>query len=274
MSGHTTEHDLGLAHDLATLNRRRALALLGGLAVAACTPSAPGSSAPGSPTAGSSTADPSTAGSSAPGLKPIPDETAGPFPADGSNGLNVLTESGIVRSDVRSSFGAASGTAQGVPLTITLTVRDTAKGGAPYAGAAVYLWQCDGNGDYSMYSEGVVDQNYLRGVQEADGSGEVTFTSVFPGAYPSRWPHVHFEVYPNLAEATRAGEPVATSQLAFPKDVCDVVYAGAGYEKSVANLARMSLDSDSVFRDGHDAQLAVVTGDVASGYRATLEVPV
>ena len=267
MSGHTTEHDLGLAHDLATLNRRRALALLGGLAVAACTPSAPGSSAPGS-----STADPSTEGSSAPGLKPIPDETAGPFPADGSNGLNVLTESGIVRSDVRSSFGAASGTAQGVPLTITLTVRDTAKGGAPYAGAAVYLWQCDGNGDYSMYSEGVVDQNYLRGVQEADGSGEVTFTSTFPAAYDGRWPHVHFEVYPSLAEATSAGEPVKTTQLAFPKDVCETVYATDGYGASVRNLASTSLESDMVFRDGHDTQLATVTGDVTSGYTATLVV--
>ncbi|MCS7477171.1 intradiol ring-cleavage dioxygenase [Umezawaea endophytica] len=262
MSGHTTEHDLGLAHDLATLNRRRALALLGGLAVAACTPSAPGSS-------GSS-----TPGSSGSGLKPIPDETAGPFPGDGSNGPNVLTESGIVRSDVRSSFGGATGTARGVPLTITLTVRDTAKGGAPYAGAAVYIWQCDGDGNYSMYSDGVADQNYLRGVQETDGSGKVTFTSVYPGAYPSRWPHVHFEVYPDLVEATKAGDPVATSQLAFPKDVCDVVYAAAGYERSAVNLAKVSLDSDLVFRDGHDAQLAVLTGDVASGYAATLEVPV
>jgi protocatechuate 3,4-dioxygenase beta subunit len=246
MSGHTTEHDRGLAFDLSTLTRRRALALLGGVALAAC----------------------------APGLEPIPDETAGPYPGDGSNGPNVLTESGIVRSDVRSSFGAASGTAPGVPLRITLTVRDTKADGAAYAGAAVYVWQCDRDGGYSMYSEGVTDQNYLRGVQQADAAGRVVFTTVYPGAYPARWPHVHFEVYPDLAEATRAGDPVATSQLALPKDACDVVYASPGYEASAATFARMSLESDSVFRDGHDAQLAVLTGDVTSGYAATLDVPV
>lgn len=35
----------------------------------------------------------------------VPDETAGPYPGDGSNGPNVLTESGIVRSDIRPGFG-------------------------------------------------------------------------------------------------------------------------------------------------------------------------
>ena len=35
----------------------------------------------------------------------IPEETAGPFPGDGSNGPNVLTESGVVRSDITASFG-------------------------------------------------------------------------------------------------------------------------------------------------------------------------
>ena len=38
----------------------------------------------------------------------IPEETAGPYPGDGSNGVNVLTQDGIVRSDIRSSFGSSS----------------------------------------------------------------------------------------------------------------------------------------------------------------------
>lgn len=45
----------------------------------------------------------------------IPEETAGPYPGDGTDGPNVLTESGVVRSDIRSSFGSLTGTAQGVP---------------------------------------------------------------------------------------------------------------------------------------------------------------
>ena len=102
---------------------------------------------------------------------PIPEETAGPFPGDGSNGVNVLTESGVVRSDIRASFGASTTVAEGVPLTIDLTIVDTADGCAPLAGAAVYLWHCDREGRYSMYSEGAADENYLRGVQETDADG-------------------------------------------------------------------------------------------------------
>ncbi len=101
----------------------------------------------------------------------IPDETAGPSPGDGSNGPDVLEQSGIVRSDLRSSFGDAGGTAEGVPMTLELTVADLAAGGVPFAGVAVYVWHCDREGRYSMYSDGVSDQNYLRGVQIADDGG-------------------------------------------------------------------------------------------------------
>jgi protocatechuate 3,4-dioxygenase beta subunit len=114
----------------------------------------------------------------------IPQETAGPYPGDGSNGPNALSESGIVRSDITSSFGDADGTAEGVPLTIKFTVQNVGDACAPAPGAAVYAWHCDSDGGYSMYSDGITDQNYLRGVQETDGSGTVTFTSIFPGCMP------------------------------------------------------------------------------------------
>src|SRR6185312_14870599 len=113
----------------------------------------------------------SSGSASAAGTTEIPEETAGPYPGDGSNGPDVLTQSGIVRSDIRSSFGTASRVAQGVPLTINLTIVDTAKGCGAYAGAAVYLWHCDRDGAYSLYSPGVTAENYLRGVQAADGTG-------------------------------------------------------------------------------------------------------
>jgi protocatechuate 3,4-dioxygenase beta subunit len=126
-----------------------------------------------------------------------------------------------------------------------------------------------------MYSEGVEDENFLRGVQIADGDGRVTFASIFPGCYPGRWPHVHFEVYPDEASIADSANVIATSQLAFPADVCNVVYAESGYEASVTNLAQLSLETDGVFRDdGGATQLAVVTGDAASGYHATLAVGV
>ena len=173
----------------------------------------------------------------------IPDETAGPFPGDGSNGPNVLTESGIVRDDIRSSFGAASGRAEGVPMTLELTLTDLAGGGKPFAGAAVYVWHCTREGEYSLYSPNVRNENFLRGVQVADSAGLVRFTSVFPGCYAGRWPHVHFEVYADRAGIADASSAIATSQVALPKAACDQVYAqqrirGVGGEPRPAQPGR------------------------------------
>jgi len=268
-------HDRGLAFDLSTLlSRRRALTLLAGAGLATlagCASDSPGSTAA---SATSGTASSTSTGSGSATCQEIPEETAGPYPGDGSNGPNVLNQSGIVRSDIRSSFGSASGTAEGIPLTINLTILDLANGCAPSAGAAVYLWHCNRDGLYSLYSQGVTDQNYLRGVQEADSNGRVTFKSIFPAAYSGRWPHIHFEVYPDLSAATSAGTVTATSQLALPEDACRLVYATDGYGQSVRNLAQTSLASDNVFGDGSDQQLAKVTGNVSTGFTAALSVPV
>ncbi|MFI5954037.1 intradiol ring-cleavage dioxygenase [Cryptosporangium sp. NPDC051539] len=252
--------DQGLDFDLGTLfSRRSALAVLGLGAVAA------GAAACGS--------DASPAGASE--LTEIPDETAGPYPGDGSNGPDVLEQSGIVRSDIRSSFGTSTGTAEGIPMTLELSIVDLANGDEPFAGVAVYVWHCDREGRYSLYSDGVTDQNYLRGVQVADASGVVRFTSVFPACYSGRWPHVHFEVYPDRAGLADSTTAIATSQVALPKDVCTTAYQVSGYQKSVANLARVSLSNDNVFGDDSGAhQLGTVTGDATKGYTVSLKVPV
>jgi protocatechuate 3,4-dioxygenase beta subunit len=201
----------------------------------------------------------------------ISTETAGPFPADASNGPNVLNLSGVVRNDIRSSFAGLSGTAAGVPMTIALTLVN-ASTCAPLANRAVYLWHCDRAGLYSLYSAGVTNQNYLRGVQETDATGTLTFTSIFPACYAGRWPHIHFEVYPSLATATTAANKIATSQIALPKSACDEVYATTGYSQSISNLNGVTLASDNVFSDGASLQLATMTGSVASGLTATLTI--
>src|SRR5215207_3132928 len=265
---HDHDHDRGLDHDLPRLiSRRRAVGLLaGGLGsalLAAC-----GSSPSGHATTGAT----STPGSS--DAPEIPEETAGPYPGDGSNGPNVLEESGVVRRDITRSIGDGSGVADGVPTTIEMTLLDVAGGGGPLSGAAVYLWHCDREGRYSLYDAEIAEENYLRGVQESDENGRVTFTTIFPAAYSGRWPHVHFEVYESLAAATAGGTKLRTSQLAIPQEACEAVYATAGYEQSVANLSGTSLDSDMVFSDGYQSQLATVTGDVEGGYTLTLNVGV
>jgi len=200
---------------------------------------------------------------------PTPQETGGPFPADGSNGPNALTDPAIVRRDITTSFGDYTGTATGVPTTVTLTVLDS-DGCTPLAGSAVYLWHADADGHYSMYT--APDANYLRGVQEAAADGSLSFDTVMPGCYDGRWPHIHFEIYASVDEALGGGSPLRTTQLAVPEATCQEAYATEGYESSVGNLSRTSLDSDMVFSDGWDNQLAAVTGDVASGYVLTLPV--
>ncbi|TFW22245.1 intradiol ring-cleavage dioxygenase [Massilia arenosa] len=209
----------------------------------------------------------------------IPEETGGPYPADGTNSsvsgvANALILSGIVRTDIRSSVAGATGTAQGVPLTIKLHLVNVGASCADLAGAAVYLWHCDRDGNYSMYSAGVTGENYLRGVQAADSSGTVTFTTIFPGCYAGRMPHVHFEVYPSLAKATSAANRIKTSQFTFPLATLNEAYTAAGYSTSVRNLASMGYASDNVFNDGTTLQMAAMSGNATTGYTATLNVGV
>lgn len=302
------DHDKGLAEDLQTmvsgmLARRRALGwlVLAGVASAVgCGDGADtgaggsagtgGAGAGGAGTGGAGAGGASTGGAGAGGAggagaggssssggencTPIPQETGGPYPADGSNGPNALALTGIVRSDITQSVAGASGVAEGVPLTVTMTVLNTKDGCAPLAGYAVYIWHCDRDANYSMYSAAAADENYLRGVQVTDADGKVTFQTIFPGCYPGRWPHIHFEVYQSLALATISANKVATSQLAFPEDACDEAYAANGYSASAGNLSVLSIETDGVFKDGVEEQLAVMSGDASSGFTAELTVAI
>ena len=169
----------------------------------------------------------------------IPEETEGPYQGDGSNGPNVLTQNGIVRSDITDSFGIYSGTAAGVPLTLKLRTVTTSGGCTAGASRAIYVWHCDRDGNYSLYS--AANENYLRGVQETDADGYAMFTTIWPGCYSGRWPHIHFEIYPSLAGATSARNKTQTSQIAMPADMCKLVFATTGYSASVQNFGQTSL---------------------------------
>jgi protocatechuate 3,4-dioxygenase beta subunit len=278
---HRDDHDDmgGLHRDLAAtgavMDRRGMLRLAarfgvgaGMLQVLGC-----GSSNPTSPTTTTETTTQTSGGTASSTCSAIPQETAGPYPGDGSNGPNVLSLTGVVRSDIRSSFAGLNGVADGVPLTIALTIVSKSTC-APLAGRAVYLWHCDRPGRYSLYTAGATNQNFLRGVQAADSNGQVTFASIFPGCYAGRWPHIHFEVYPSLSAATNVANRIATSQIALPKAASDLVYATAGYESSVINLSRITLATDSVFNDGSALELATMSGSVAGGLTAALTIAV
>lgn len=212
-------------------------------------------------------------------LNEIPEETQGPYPADGSNAsnqtLNVLDDAGIVRKDITSSLSTGN-TAQGTPLSVTLKLSNTSGTCSSLEGYAVYIWHCNAQGEYSLYGQGITNEDYLRGVQVTNSNGEVTFTTIFPGCYSGRWPHIHFEIYPSLNVATNASNKIKTSQLALPEATCNTVYTSdSNYTDSIGNLSRITLSSDNVFgEDSGVLQIATITGDISSGLTATLNVGV
>jgi protocatechuate 3,4-dioxygenase beta subunit len=192
-----------------------------------------------------------------------PWETDGPFPADGRGGrdrrINVLASRDVVRRDIRPSFGEFTGEAVGVALDLELQlVSASFDCGSPLAGHAIYLWQNDAAGDYSLYNQR--DVNYLRGLQVSDEQGRATFTSILPGCYGGRSPHCHFEVFSSLDAALSGEASLLTGQFAFPEDECREVYqADDRYGDSLANLERWPIARDFVFRDGDAETRAMQT---------------
>jgi len=292
---HDDDHDLGLAHDLTrlqqqALERRAALRWLvgagamslggaGTLALVGCGGGGDNDSSTassGSSSSGGSSFSGST-GTTSTSCSVIPEETQGPYPGDGSNTANgsianALALSGIVRSDIRTSIGSASGVATGVPLQVIIELVNTNAACVDLSGYAIYLWHCDALGRYSMYSSGVTAENYLRGVQATGTDGTATFTTIYPGCYAGRVPHIHFEIYRSTTTATNFNNKLKTSQLCFPTDVSAAVYAGSGYSGSAANNAAVSFSSDGIFSDGYSTQLTTVTGSTSAGYVARLKV--
>ena len=293
MSKHEShDHDRGLQYDVEIMasrikERRAALAwvLSGGAAalIASCG-GGDGEEGFGTGLSSASSRNSSSRATASGTCIANPEETQGPYPADGSSrmgdtAVNVLNKSGVVRSDIRSSFGSSTNIAAGVPLSLTLKVVSSNSGCAALSGYAVYIWHCDRDGNYSLYSNGVQEENYLRGVQVTDSKGQVTFQSVFPACYFGRYPHIHFEVYSSLAAATLYKNRVLTSQMVLPRDICNTVFSSAtGYSQSAANLSRTTIANDNVFADNSTAQINQMTvslsGSVSAGYTGTLLIGV
>ena len=267
-------HDKGLVFDLKTLASRRTTLI--GLGVAGA-----GALVAWRSLAGGEADLVATGADGATCIKD-PAETAGPFPADGTNAkngetVNALLQSEVQRSDIRSSFNGMTAVAAGVPLTLTLTLVSVNGACAPLAGHAVYLWHCDAEGHYSLYD--TPDRNYLRGLQISDAAGQVTFQTIFPACYDGRWPHMHFEVFADAAAAVSGADSILTSQLVMPAPEAAAVYAGTAlYAASIGNLGDVSVAGDNVFGDNTDAQVAaqtaVLTGDAVAGFVGTVTVGV
>jgi protocatechuate 3,4-dioxygenase beta subunit len=246
------------------MSRRSALRLLGGAGlavIAACategatstTAAAAGpstSAGTGSTTAG---AGATTTFGGAGTCVLIPEETEGPYP------LDLSGDEEFFRSDITEGR-------PGVPLTLTLSLVDVNAGCGPIEGARIDVWHCDADGVYSGVSQpgnDTTDQTFCRGIQLTDANGQATFQTVYPGWYQGRITHVHFEVFLDSGL-------VATSQIAFPEEVTDAVYAVEPYAAKGPNTSVRSVAEDMVFSDGSQYQMAAVTGGADARYIATL----
>jgi protocatechuate 3,4-dioxygenase beta subunit len=182
-----------------------------------------------------------------------PSETAGPFPTKSPSTL-VLTD---IRSD-----------REGVAMTVQITVKNKNNSCATLQDAVVDIWHCDKEGAYSEYGgTGMQSTNYtsvhfLRGRQTTNSAGVVGFTTIFPGWYSGRAPHIHVHIYDST------GKSLLVTQIAFPKTVTDVVYTTSSLYSSRGKQDTTN-ETDNVFSDGFTNELGVLEGSVDAGYVLT-----
>jgi protocatechuate 3,4-dioxygenase beta subunit len=226
-----------------TLPRRAAMMRLAGAAGAAAAAWACGGETPTGPS--TTVASAGTTASTNSQCAVSPSETAGPFPS-------VVS---IVRSDIRENR-------TGVPLNLAIKVVNVNNGCAPVSGANVEIWHCDVAGNYSEYGSQTT-QTYLRGVQTTDASGQVNFTTIYPGWYQGRATHIHIEVKVN-------SRSVKVTQIAFPESINNTVYASSVYSSRGSNPT--SNLSDDIFRDSLASELVTPAGDPSAGYSASCQV--
>jgi protocatechuate 3,4-dioxygenase beta subunit len=255
------------------LDRRRLLGLFGGLgvagALAACGQSTSGSTVPPSTSSASSSASAAASSASGP-VDEVPDETAGPYPGDGSNGPNSLDDSGIVRRDIRSSYDISTNVAEGVPLT--RSPRATRR--------PVTRWSAQLSTSGTVTATAGTALHAARGELPARRPGDRRVrhgsSPRFPGCYDGRWPHIHFEVH-SLADATSSGPIVKTSQIALPKEACDALRdRRIRVERPPTSRAKIATMSGTrgVRDDGGIHQIATMSGDASNGYTAALAIGV
>jgi len=172
----------------------------------------------------------------------------------------------LVRRDIRD--GKA-----GVPLKLLLQVVD-ARTCQPLSDAAVDVWHCDAAGAYSGF--GGDSHRFLRGIQITDRTGLAEFHTIFPGCYPGRTNHIHFQVRTAGAvagETTPGGHIAHTGQMFFPEEITLRLMQDAAYAAQAAE--RMRRDEDGIFRhQGGAVSTAhltpVAAADPSRGFEALL----
>jgi protocatechuate 3,4-dioxygenase beta subunit len=170
-----------------------------------------------------------------------------------------------------------TGSRTGVPLNLQIALVDSSTC-KPVKGAAVDIWQADATGHYSdEQSEGTVGQTWLRGVQLTNAAGVAKFTTIYPGFYSGRAPHIHAKVHIGGSHTTSrysGGHVSHNGQIFFSETTSTKVYKTSPYTKD-ANM-RTYRKGDRVYtaQGGAKSVLKITGGSVSSGLtgRVTLGV--
>src|SRR5262245_34794248 len=219
--------ELNSSEILSAINRREALALLGGL---------------GASMAIGGTAATRFAGAQTVDCVLSPALTEGPY----------FVDEKLNRADIRVEPTTGSVRA-GIPLTLTFNVYSVGAACAPLAGAYVDVWHADASGAYSDVG-GTSGQKWLRGYQITDGNGSVKFTTIYPGWYMGRAVHIHFKI------RTNPGGPSGlefTSQMFFDESLTDVVHAQSPY--NVKGRRDTTSSADGIYQGGGSQLLFPLT---------------
>ena len=180
-----------------------------------------------------------------------PEATQGPFYFDPK----------FVRTDITEGK-------PGAPLALTLQVVE-AENCAPLKTARVDVWHSDGLGVYSGYARQATGstegETFLRGTQFTDAEGAVRFTTIYPGWYPGRTPHIHFKVILD-------DKDLVTGQLYFPDTVSERIYTKLSpYRERRAERDRFNAN-DFIFQKQGGSETLVAVEEDGGSYRASLVI--
>src|SRR5579864_4520968 len=134
----------------------------------------------------------------------------------------------LKRSDIRIDPTDGSVKA-GVPLNLAIRLFSVNTNVcAPLKGAQIDVWHCDATGLYSdEAANNTVGKKFLRGYQLTDDSGQVNFTTIYPGWYSGRTVHIHVKVRVFSADGTQSY--AFNSQLFFDDAQSDTIFAQSPY---------------------------------------------
>jgi protocatechuate 3,4-dioxygenase beta subunit len=196
----------------------------------------------------------------------VPHVTPGPF----------IKPDSPLRSDIREGL-------PGAPLKLKLRLVDDVWC-QPVEGAVVDAWQCDAIGRYSGVENINFDldtlrvtgvgldmrgEDFLRGHQVTGQDGVAEFTTLYPGWYVPRLPHLHLKItYRDIDWTT------TSTQLFFPAAVERAVFESEPYASRGPNP--IDLNRDIVLK-GDQKRLDALTVDLqkdSDGFAGTFDIAI